>query len=45
MLAAPDCGTELVAYEMSLLVKAAGEVLSPALRDGRSRHQPAPVRP
>ena len=32
VLAAPDCDTELVAYEMSVLVEAAGEVLSPALR-------------
>jgi uncharacterized protein len=32
VLAAPDCDTELVSYEMSLLVEAAGEVLSPALR-------------
>ncbi|HEX4087673.1 MAG TPA: roadblock/LC7 domain-containing protein [Trebonia sp.] len=35
VLAAPDCETELVAYEMSLLVEAVGEVLSPALRGGR----------
>ena len=34
VLASPDCDTELVAYEMSLLVEAAGEVLSPALRSG-----------
>ena len=32
VLAAPDCDTELISYEMSLLVEAAGEVLSPALR-------------
>ena len=32
VLAAPDCDTELVAYEMSVLVEAVGEVLSPALR-------------
>jgi predicted regulator of Ras-like GTPase activity (Roadblock/LC7/MglB family) len=32
VLASPDCDTDLVAYEMSLLVEAAGEVLSPALR-------------
>ena len=36
VLAAPDCDIELVSYEMSLLVEAAGEVLSPALRTGRS---------
>ncbi len=34
VLAAPDCDTELVSYEMSLLVEAVGEVLSPALRGG-----------
>lgn len=51
VLAAPDCDTEMVAYEMSLLVEAAGEVLSPALRGGQQRPQrpapapaPAPVR-
>ena len=32
VLAAPTCDTELVSYEMSLLVEAVGEVLSPALR-------------
>lgn len=35
VLAAPDCDTELVSYEMSLLVEAVGEVLSPALRGGQ----------
>jgi len=35
VLAAPDCDIELVSYEMSLLVEAAGEVLSPALRGSR----------
>ena len=35
VLAAPDCDTELVSYEMSLMVEAVGEVLSPALRGGR----------
>jgi predicted regulator of Ras-like GTPase activity (Roadblock/LC7/MglB family) len=35
VLAAPDCDTDLVSYEMSRLVEAAGEVLSPALRVGR----------
>jgi predicted regulator of Ras-like GTPase activity (Roadblock/LC7/MglB family) len=34
VLAAPDCDIELVSYEMSVLVEAAGEVLSPALRNG-----------
>jgi hypothetical protein len=32
VLASPECDTDLVSYEMSLLVEAAGEVLSPALR-------------
>jgi uncharacterized protein len=32
VLAAPDCDTDLISYEMSLLVEAVGEVLSPALR-------------
>ena len=35
VLAAPDCDTDLISYEMSLLVEAVGEVLSPALRGGR----------
>jgi len=39
VLAAPDCDTELVAYEMSLLVEAAGEVLSPALRGASEPQQ------
>jgi uncharacterized protein len=34
VLAAPACDTDLVSYEMSLLVEAVGEVLSPALRGG-----------
>ena len=34
VLAAPDCDTEVVSYEMSRLVEAVGEVLSPALRGG-----------
>ena len=32
VLASPECDTDLVSYEMTLLVEAAGEVLSPALR-------------
>jgi predicted regulator of Ras-like GTPase activity (Roadblock/LC7/MglB family) len=32
VLASPTCDTDLVSYEMSLLVEAVGEVLSPALR-------------
>ena len=39
ILAAPDCDTELVAYEMSVLVEAAGEVLSPALRGSAQGNQ------
>jgi predicted regulator of Ras-like GTPase activity (Roadblock/LC7/MglB family) len=35
VLAAPDCDTDLVSYEMSLLVEAVGEALSPALRGAR----------
>lgn len=38
VLAAPDCDTELVSYEMSLLVEAVGEVLSPALRGNQNRY-------
>ena len=48
VLASPDCDTELVAYEMSLLVEAAGEVLSPALRGtqqhGQQQQRPTPAR-
>jgi len=32
VLAAPECDTDLISYEMSLLVEAVGEVMSPALR-------------
>jgi hypothetical protein len=32
VLASPECDTDLVSYEMSRLVEAVGEVLSPALR-------------
>jgi uncharacterized protein len=32
VLAARDCDTELVSYEMTLLVEAVGEVLTPAVR-------------
>ena len=44
VLASPDSDTELIAYEMSLLVEAAGEVLSPALRGGGQQQRPAPAR-
>ncbi len=37
VLAAPDCDTDLVSYEMSLLAEAVGEVLSPALRGGHQQ--------
>jgi uncharacterized protein len=39
VLASPDCDTDLVSYEMSLLVEAVGEVLSPALRAGHQSYQ------
>jgi predicted regulator of Ras-like GTPase activity (Roadblock/LC7/MglB family) len=42
VLAAPQCDVELVSYEMSLLVEAAGEVLSPALRGAQP--WPSPIR-
>jgi hypothetical protein len=35
VLAAPDCDTDLVAYEMSLLAEAVGDVLTPTARPGR----------
>jgi uncharacterized protein len=35
VLAAPACDTDLVSYEMSRLVEAVGEALSPALRGAR----------
>jgi len=38
VLAAPDCDTDLVSYEMSRLVEAVGEALSPALRVARQLH-------
>jgi predicted regulator of Ras-like GTPase activity (Roadblock/LC7/MglB family) len=41
VLASPACDTELVSYEMSLLVEAVGEVLSPALRGQHGIVQPA----
>ena len=41
VLASPDCDTDLVSYEMSRLVEAVGEVLSPALRAAHAR-QPQP---
>ena len=39
VLAAPDCDTDLVSYEMSLLVEAVGEVLTPAIRGGQQLYQ------
>jgi uncharacterized protein len=35
VLAAPDCDTELVSYEVTLLVEAVGEALTPAARAQR----------
>jgi predicted regulator of Ras-like GTPase activity (Roadblock/LC7/MglB family) len=32
VLAAPECDTELVSYEMTRMVEAVGEVLTPAVR-------------
>jgi uncharacterized protein len=32
ILASPDCDTDLVAYEMTRMVEAVGEVLNPAVR-------------
>jgi hypothetical protein len=32
VLAAPECDTDLVSYEMTLLVEAVGDVLTPASR-------------
>jgi predicted regulator of Ras-like GTPase activity (Roadblock/LC7/MglB family) len=32
VLASPECDTELVSYEMTLLVEAVGDVLTPAIR-------------
>jgi uncharacterized protein len=32
VLAAPECDTDLVTYEMTLLVEAVGDVLTPAVR-------------
>jgi len=38
VLAAPNCDTDLVSYEMSRLVEAVGEALSPALRAVRQSY-------
>jgi uncharacterized protein len=35
VLAAPECDTDLVSYEMTLLVEAVGEALTPAFRAQR----------
>jgi uncharacterized protein len=37
VLAAPECDTDLVSYEMTLLVEAVGEVLTPAARAAHQR--------
>ena len=34
VLAAPDCDTRQVSYEMTRLVEAVGELLTPAIREG-----------
>jgi len=41
VLATPDCDTDLISYEMSRLVEAVGEVLSPALRAAHARQPQA----
>jgi predicted regulator of Ras-like GTPase activity (Roadblock/LC7/MglB family) len=38
VLAAPECDTDLISYEMSRLVEAVGEVLSPALRSTQQQY-------
>jgi predicted regulator of Ras-like GTPase activity (Roadblock/LC7/MglB family) len=38
VLATPECDTDLISYEMSLLVEAVGEVLSPPLRSTQQRY-------
>jgi uncharacterized protein len=47
VLAAPECDTDLVSYEMTLLVEAVGDVLTPAARGPRGllagRLPPGPV--
>jgi uncharacterized protein len=49
VLAAPGCDTEVVSYEMSRLVEAVSEVLSPALRGGGQtailRQRPTAAKP
>jgi uncharacterized protein len=37
VLAAPECDMDLVSYEMTLLVEAVGEALTPAVRTQRGR--------
>jgi uncharacterized protein len=36
VLAAPECDTDLVCYEMTLLTEAVGDILTPATRTGQS---------
>jgi uncharacterized protein len=47
ILAAPQCDTDLVSYEMTLLVEAVGEVLTPRARQGilGPLHRQFPARP
>ena len=40
VLASPECDTDLVSYEMSLLVEAVGDVLTPAVGPSRDSKQP-----
>jgi len=40
VLAAPDCDMGLVAYQMTLLVERAGQVLTPAVRAELQATQP-----
>jgi len=39
VLAAPECDTDLLSYEMTLLVEAVGHVLTPAARTHQGSHQ------
>jgi hypothetical protein len=34
VLASPECDTRQIAYEMTRLVEAVGEMLTPAIREG-----------
>jgi predicted regulator of Ras-like GTPase activity (Roadblock/LC7/MglB family) len=45
VLTAPECDTRQISYEMTLLVEAVGELLTPAIRSERLDGQPDGVRP